>query len=93
MGPSGRFLFTVWFRDSSMTPDEEDYEWPACFEVLAASIELASNWGLHVTHSYLSRKPNLSLLHHSTTERSTGISGELPVVRYGMDASDSEIGW
>jgi len=75
-----------------MLPDEEDYEWPACFEVLAVSPELALNWGLHLVHSYLSKKPGLSLLNHSI-EQSPLASGKLPVVTYGTNAADSEIGW
>ena len=91
-GPQN-FLFTAWFQDRLLAPDEQDYEWPACFEVLAASAVLASDWGLRLAHAYVSRNPNLSLLRHSTVPQPGGSSGNLPVISYGTDASDSDIGW
>jgi hypothetical protein len=91
MGFSERFLFTAWFRHDSTSPDEEDHEWPACFEVLATSAELASHWGLHLTRAYLSGKPGLSLRQYSIAEQRNGMPYDLPVVVYG--SSDLEIGW
>ena len=35
------FEYVVWFQDPSMPPDDEDFEWPAVFVIVADSSEAA----------------------------------------------------
>ena len=87
------YVFTAWFRDDSLAPDEQDHEWPACFEVLAASPEAATAWGAHLSKGYVARQSHLALLRYSVEALPAGPSGALPLVRYGVAATDREIGW
>lgn len=93
METTSAYLFTAWFQDGSLPPHEQDHEWPACFEVLAASVDAATAWGIHLSGGYVARHSNLQLLRHSVEALPAGPSGELPVVRCGVEASDDEIGW
>jgi hypothetical protein len=36
------FVYTVWFRDTSAQPDDQDYELLACIVIEADSIEVAT---------------------------------------------------
>lgn len=93
MPPARAFLFTAWFRDHTFLPDEQDHEWPACFEVIAESAELALLWGKKLATEYATRNTSLVLQSSSIEALSDGASGELPLVHYGVAASDAEIGW
>lgn len=49
------FEYTAWLRDTRLPPDDEDYEWPAVFLVLAATPEDARAWGDHVWRAEAAR--------------------------------------
>ena len=87
------YAFTVWFRDHSLTPDEQDYEWPACFEVLAAASYDALAWGAHLSGRYAERQDRLTVLRCTVEALPAGPSGRLPLIRHGEEATDREIGW
>lgn len=90
-----RYVYTVWFRDVSAAVDDQDREWPACFVVEADQGESARQWGDHLARNYaLSRGCDFISSEAELTDRSDlpGIE-KLPLVQYGAEASDDEIGW
>ena len=93
MEPTQAYLFTAWFRDASLAPDDQDHEWPACFEVLAATADLAEAWGSHLVQEHAASQPHLTALSCSVEELPAGPSGQLPLVPYGVEATAGEIGW
>jgi hypothetical protein len=89
------FVYTAWFRNPALPPDDQDHEWPACFIIDAASASLAQAWGDHLAQGYARRGDEqflssaVELLEGSTL----GDTGSLPRFAYGYDASDEEVGW
>lgn len=75
----------------------ENYEWPACFLVAAETAELARQWGDTLAHSYCGRHTGLRFLRSNTEpigpwDRTANIP-TIPVVLFGREATDEEIGW
>ncbi|AYQ28767.1 hypothetical protein DT070_12460 [Polaromonas sp. SP1] len=87
-----RFLYTAWFQDALVEPDDEDFEWPACFLVTASSMEAAQHWGDHLSDSFSRRRESERFL-RSSVEIATASTQDLPVVVDGYEATDGEIGW
>jgi len=90
------FVYTVWFRDTSAKPDDQDYEWPACIVINAENIEDATAWGDHLSTQYSARYPYEKFLRsYSEPPEKYAIGGisSLPRIRYGHEATDDEIGW
>jgi len=90
-----RFIYTVWFRDPAFPPDDQDYEWPACFVVDAVGAAEARSWGDRLASAYAWRSKQETLSSSTEPLASTDLLGvdPLPVVEYGVWASDEEIGW
>jgi hypothetical protein len=88
-----RFEYAAWFRDSTVTPDDQDYEWPAMFVVTAPSAALAKEWGDRLATSFSSRRETEEFLWSSVEVANDGPASRLPVVAYGEDATDEFIGW
>lgn len=94
-GPTTPFVYCAWFQDQTFAPDDEDYEWPACFIVEADSADGALGWGDHLSNSYALRRPDQVYLRSDVVDAATagGDLPSLPVVRAGYEAEDSDIGW
>lgn len=62
--------------------------------MVAPSVEKAKEWGDHLSTSYAARRApeERFLWSEAKLEPSNGLS-ELPVVPYGHEATDEEIGW
>jgi len=88
------YLYVAWFRDTSMLPDDQDYEWPACIWILATSDTGAIMWGDHLGMRYAARKPTqLFLGSYLDLDTEFDSQGDTPVVRFGEYASNEVIGW
>jgi len=90
-----KYIYTIWFRDSSFPVDDPEYEWPACFVVDASSAADAVCWGDRLASAY-SVQANQEMLTSSVEPlEASDLLGtdELPVVPYGCWARDDEIGW
>lgn len=83
--------YVVWFRDLSLPPDDEDYEWPAVFVVVADDDQAAKAWGDTLALDYVSRTDQI-LLRSKIVPDSTLDAG-LPRVDDQERASDIKIGW
>jgi hypothetical protein len=87
------FVYRVWFRDHDASPDEQDYEWVACFVVDAASDEEARGWGDHLARDYSRRIGHEEFLHSDVEPADDVAREQLPVIAAGYAATDGEIGW
>ncbi|MBK9263142.1 MAG: hypothetical protein IPM54_25475 [Polyangiaceae bacterium] len=88
-----RYLYVVWFRNTDMPPDDQDYEWPACFLVEALAANDALSWGDQLATDYSKRRGTEVFLKSYLDVDAEGDLSQLPVVQVGYKASDEEIGW
>jgi hypothetical protein len=85
-----KFSYVAWFRDDPFQPPQgETHEWTACFYVEAENDKLALVWGDHLAHNYATRKA--TTFYRSYLDEATW--QPVPVVKYGQEASDEDIGW
>jgi hypothetical protein len=90
-----RYLYTAWFRDTRMAPSDQDYEWPACFLIEAATPHAALSWGDRLARGFSQRRITEVYL-KSSVEDESDVQWDLstlPVIQVGYEASDEEIGW
>jgi hypothetical protein len=87
------FEYAAWFRDSMFEPDDEDYEWPAVFIVVAPTAMLAQEWGDALAKSFSERREDQQYLWSSVEIADDQTARGLPNVAYGEVASDDFIGW
>jgi len=89
------FFYSVWFRNSTFTPDDQDFEWPACFIIEARSQVDALEWGDHLSRNYVADNSDEKFLRSDVEEISQWSDNlnELPRIKYGYEASNNEIGW
>ena len=88
------YFYLVWIFDPTATWDDEDREWSACFFVDAPSSELARQWGDHLATGYCQRNGEQfirSLIERDDVDPSD--AHPPPVIRFGYEAPDDEIGW
>ena len=85
-------LYTVWFRDPDALPEDEDYEWPACFILTAPTLDKALEWGNYLAIGFAKKSKNLFLKSGIEKANETKTK-DLPIIKYGYYASDEEIGW
>ncbi len=91
------FLYVVWFRDTSMEPTDEDYEWPACISITAETEAHAQAWGDRLAMRYAERLSEVHFLWSEIDKDDNDPNwdgvGTVPQIAYGEDASDEVIGW
>ena len=83
--------YVVWFRDPSLPPDDEDYEWPATFVVVAAADTAAKAWGDTLASDYAGRTGQIVLCSKIVPDGTLDV--ELPRVDDQERVSDIKIGW
>jgi hypothetical protein len=95
-----RFEYVVWFRDARLQPEHQDYEWPAVFAIEADTAEAAHAWGDHLANAYVTRTGDVFVSSHvepllDETKLNQRMFDRplMPVVVYGHEATDDEIGW
>lgn len=93
LGEMPRFAYTVWFRDTTLPPEDPEHEWPACLVIDATSAALALGWGDHLAKDFASRRRDEEFLSSSIAPHDSTTTVQLPVILYGQAASDAEIGW
>jgi hypothetical protein len=92
---TNRFLYTAWFRNTAVGLDDQDCEWPACFIIEATSADMALSWGDRLAKSFSEKRTTELYLRSNVQDEcfANGDTSTLPVVQFGCDASDVEIGW
>jgi hypothetical protein len=95
-----RFEYVVRFRNARLPPDDQDYEWPAVFAIEADTPESAREWGDHLAHAYAARTGDIFVSSKvgpllDQTAPIDRMFGQplVPLVVYGHEATDEEIGW
>ena len=88
-----RYLFTAWFQDSLLPPDDEDFEWPACFIIEAENQNDALLWGRELAEDYCRRRASETLLHCGIDLAEEDEILTLPLVVFGQSVEDEHIGW
>lgn len=89
---TARYLYTAWFRSTLAHAGDADFEWPACFLVVAANAASARRWGDRLSSSFSHRRGTETFL-RSSVELASSDCDRLPVVKDGDEVSDGEIGW
>jgi len=65
--PIRTYWYVAWFRDTTQPADDQDYEWPDCILIDAASADLAKLWGDELSRRF-SRNQETELFLWSKTE-------------------------
>ena len=90
------FIFTALLRDNDLQPEDEDFEFPACFIVEAGSKAKALSWGNDVTADHCLNNPAHELFStavESPNNYPSHVLEDLPKVKYGFMPSEEYIGW
>jgi len=90
------FVYTVWFRDTSLSPDDQDFEWPACIVIEADSLADSTEWGDHLSRRFAADRPNERIVRSESEVIESYADLDLtsaPRIKYGQEASDVELGW
>lgn len=87
-------LYTAWFRDVSLPPEDPDYEWPACFLIEADSIDAAKAWadGLAQDRKHRGEVFLSSDIREVDLPLGDGLQ-DLPALRLGDPDASARIGW
>ena len=85
------YEYVAWFQDPSLEKDDEDFEWPAVFVVVAESENDARMWGDTLAKSFSDRTEHVFM--RSSVGAVDASASPLPVVNFGEAALDDEIGW
>ncbi len=89
-----KLVYTVWLRNDDMSPEQSDYEWPACFVIEAGSAEGAKDWGDRLAQAHAAaRGEELVSSKIEIWSPSTPGLDRRPVVTEGHEPLDAEIGW
>ena len=90
-----RYVYTAWFRDTCISPDDQVHEWPACLIIQAEAAEEALSWGDRLARAFSERRIIEVCLNSYVVDESeaSGDLATLAVVPVGYEASDEEIGW
>jgi hypothetical protein len=94
----GQYVYAGWFKDNVSDPGDQDHEWVACLLIEAETVADAQAWGDHLAKRMCARRTNEEFLWSEvrtpddTLYVGTDISG-LPVVQYGVEETDEQIGW
>ena len=90
------YVYTVWFRDTSAEPDDQDREWPACIVIDADRIDDATAWGDHLAKRFSNRRSTEQFLRSQSEPIDAYSDADMsstPRVACGHEATDEEIGW
>ncbi|MCW2643197.1 MAG: hypothetical protein JWP76_5503 [Dactylosporangium sp.] len=91
--PFQRYEYVAWFRDPALPADDQDYEWPAVFIVEAPSAKEAKSWGDHLAKGRAVRAGEIYLRSSAEPYAQSPEKDTLPVVAYGVEVPDEEVGW
>ena len=86
------YNYVAWFRNHTLEPDDQDYEWPACFTITAGDEHSAKVWGDKLAASYSHRNEECQFFRSYLNTDGGGV-GTVPQIKFGEDASDEVIGW
>ena len=82
--------YVAWFRDHTLDPSDQDYEWPACLLIAAADGPAALSWGDRLAARYADGRRCEFL--GSFLDPDEWNPGEVPRIAFGEDAPDDVFG-
>ncbi len=96
-----RRAYSAWFRNQLLAARDEDHEWVAVIVIEAETSELAWAWGDHLAKSYSNRNPQeaaflwseVRALDDPMYDGTTQSWDESPLVLFGHEATEDQIGW
>ncbi len=93
-----QYVYAAWFRDHASERSDRDREWVACLLVEAETAADAQTWGDHLASGMCTRRTQEEFLWSEVRPPNDPLySGtdntSLPAVKYGVEATDEEIGW
>lgn len=90
------FIYTAWFRNTTLEQDDQDHEWPACIIIDAVTSRDALSWGDHLAKRF-SKRSAVEIFLRSNCEAVDFSDyhdlNAVPQIPYGYEATDDEIGW
>jgi len=86
------YAYVCWFRNHEMVPEDQDYEWPACILITAASESAALSWGDHLAAKYCRGHKSCEIL-RSSIDPDQWVAVHAPRLAVGEEASDEALGW
>ena len=90
------YVYTAWFRDTDLDPDDQDYEWPACMVIDAPGRSEATELGDHHAERLSSNRPNQQFLRSGSEpiEHYAKVDmAPVPRIQWKLEATDAEISW
>ena len=89
------YIYTAWLRDLSVSTDDPDYEWPACFIIKGNNEQSCKDWGDHLAEKYAKATKNIFLKSEIENKYKSKLTGleSLPIIEEFEEASDKKIGW
>ncbi len=91
-----QFMYSVWIKDHSDKMDDDGYEYPACIIIEAIDSTQAKEWGDRISLKFTKDNPENEILNsqvESMEEYKTSDISSVPIIKYGYEPSDREIGW
>lgn len=90
---SERFVYTVWFREPKLPPDDQDYEWPGCFIIESVDAASAQRWGDHLAERYARSNGQEKLWSSIEPVEGSELPGldHLAIIPDGYEATDREL--
>lgn len=94
----GRWIYSVWFRDVTLDLDEQDHEWVAMLEIQAETAALAKQWGDHLAQRRAKRDSATDFLRSEVLSPKDPLyvnatMRSIPSVSFGMEPTDTYLGW
>lgn len=89
------YMYTVWFRDHNADVEDQDYEFPVCIIIKAQNDVMAKEWGDKISKKYTRNNPENELLRSEISNLKDYSDSDLtnvPVINYGYEPTDQEIG-
>ncbi len=89
------YIYTAWLRDNNSKPEDQDFEFPACLVIKAKSDSMAKEWGDKIFKKYVDRNLEIEFLKSEISSRDSyedSNLSEVPVIEYGYEPTDAEIG-
>lgn len=87
------YQYVAWFRDHTVDPEDQDYEWCVCFFIAAADASAAQAWGDALAAGYCLRQNGREEFLRSYLDQAPWPIGAAPRVVAGNATSDDDIGW
>jgi hypothetical protein len=90
------FIYSVWFRDTTASPEDQDRDWVACICIQATTARQAQDWGDKLARSRVERAPDDLFISssvepvHPTTKQDLRA---VPHIIVGETPTDKALGW